>query len=157
MGWVYCPYCMSYTCRGAPRIVLSRDASAWVFLQIWHLASQSGNLPVLGDISRWRPLSFYNLWQAARISWHTAKGTSPDPLRSWMDQNLAAVTKSCWKKLFFCTFLTLTFDLWPWFTKIWHVVINVQPPTKNHVDRSIGCSRRGDFRWTHTQNHRPLL
>ncbi len=44
-------------------------------------ASHSGNLPVLGNFSRWSPLSFYNIWQAAKISWHAANSTSPDPLR----------------------------------------------------------------------------
>ena len=89
------------------------DALAWDFFQIWHLASHSGNLPVLGDLSRRSPVSFYNIWQAANISWHAAKSTSPDPLRSWMDQNLAPVTKSRHKNLFYVLFWprTLTFDL----------------------------------------------
>ena len=94
MGWVYWPNCMLYTWRRTPRIAR-------------HLASQSGNLPALGDLSRSSPLLFYNIWQAAKISWHAANSTSPDPLWSWMDQYLAAVTKSCWKTLFFVLF-------WPW-------------------------------------------
>ncbi len=125
------------TWRGTPRIALSCDASAWDFWQIWHLASHSGNLPVLGHLFRWNPLlfnniwqiwhlashsgnlpvpgdlsrgsplSFYNIWQDAKISWHAANSASPDPLRPWMDQNLAPVTKSRRKNLFFALF-------WPW-------------------------------------------
>ena len=85
----------------------------WDLFQIWHLANHSGNLPILADHSRWSPLSFCNIWQAAKISWHAAKSTSPDPLWSWIDQNLAPVTKRRCRNLFFVLFLPwpLTFDL----------------------------------------------
>ncbi len=156
MGWAYWPSCMSCTWRGTPRIALSRDASACSFFQIWHLASHPGNLPALGDLSRWSLLSLYNIWKTANISWHAAKRTSPDPLRSWMDQNLAPVTKSRCKNLFFVLF---DLDLWPWFTKNRHAVSDLHIHTKNQVRWSIGRSRRGGYGQTdgQTDRIRPLL
>ena len=53
--------------------------SGTFFYQIWHLASHNGNLPTPGDLSRGGLLSFPNFWQDAKISWHAANSTPPDP------------------------------------------------------------------------------
>ncbi len=84
------------------RIVLSRDASAWDFWQIWHLASHDGNLPILGDRPRWSPLLFYNIWQYAKYNWHSAKSTLPAPQRSQLTPYLTSVTKIGPGKAHFC-------------------------------------------------------
>ncbi len=108
MGWVYWPNCMQYRWTGTPRIALSRDASAWDFFLIWHLARHNGNLPVLGNISKWSLLLSYNIWQDAKNSWPAAKSTAPDPPRSWSDPYLTSVPKIGPENLFF-----LLFDPWP--------------------------------------------
>ncbi len=41
-----------------------------------------GNSPILKDLSRGSPLSYYNIWQDAKNSWHAAKVphlTQPGP------------------------------------------------------------------------------
>ncbi len=39
------------------------------FFQIWYLTSYTGNVPILGNLSREAPLSFYIFWQVAKTIW----------------------------------------------------------------------------------------
>ncbi len=55
--------------------------------------------------------SFSNFWQVAKISWHPAKGTPPDPPWSRSNTHLISVTKIDPEKAYFYGFPTLTFDL----------------------------------------------
>ncbi len=50
------------------------------------------NQPILGDISTGGPLLFYNIWQYAKYSWHTAKSNPPAPELSQLTPYLASVT-----------------------------------------------------------------
>ncbi len=134
---------MQYIWRRTPRIALSRDASAWDFFQIWHLASHTGNLPTPGNLSRGGLLSFSNFWQVAKISWHAANSSPSDPSRSWIVPHMAPVTKIGPEKAYFRGFFTLTFDLWPRFCKNQHAIPKTHHHAKIHVRRSNGCSRRG--------------
>ncbi len=143
MGWIYWRKCMKYTWRGTPRIVLSRDASGWDFFQIWHLASHTGNLPILGNHSRGGPLSFYNFWQVAKISWHAANNTPPDPPWSSIVTHIAPVTKIGLEKAHFHGYLTLTLDLWPWNVKNQRAAIETYLHTENEALRSNGLSSTG--------------
>ena len=83
----------------------------WDFYQFWHLASYTGNLPILGNPSGGGLQSFSNFCQVAKISWHAANGNPPDPPWSWLDAHLTSVTKIGPKNAYFWGFLTLTFDL----------------------------------------------
>ena len=134
---------MQYIWKRTPRIALSRDASAWDFFQLWHLSSHTGNLPTPGNLSRGGLLSFSNFWQVAKISWHAANSTPPDPTWSWIVPHMAHVTKIGPEKAYFRGFLTLTFDLWPRFCKNQHVKIKTHYHAKNLVRRSNGYGRRG--------------
>ncbi len=115
-----------------------------------------GTLPAPGDLSRWSPLSFYSIWQTAKISWHAAKRTSPDRLRSWIDRNLAPITKSRCNNLLFLYFYDL--DLWPW-TLIYQK--SACPPIYQKSCPYVHWPQQE--RWLRTdgrmdtQNHRPLL
>ncbi len=84
----------------------------WDFYIFWHLASYTGNLPILGNLSGVGLPSFSNVWQVAKISWHAAKGTPPDPPWSWIVPNIASATKSAQKRHIFMDFRPrpLTFD-----------------------------------------------
>ncbi len=85
----------------------SRDSAMlrlWDFYQFWHLASSTGNLPILGNRSRGGLPPLSNFWQVAKISWHAAKGTPPD--RPWFcsDPYLTSVPKIVPKGQFFVDF-----------------------------------------------------
>ncbi len=51
----------------------------WDLDTFWHFASYTGNLRILGNLSGGGLPSFSDFWQVAKISWHAAKGTPPDP------------------------------------------------------------------------------
>ncbi len=51
----------------------------WDFYHFWHLARHTGNLPILGNLSRGGLMSFSNFWQVGKISWQAANSTPPDP------------------------------------------------------------------------------
>ncbi len=110
--------CIRWDCRSAFRfdkIIHSHRAIARCFglglFRIWHLASHTGNLPILGNLSRGGPQSFYNFWQVAKISWHAANSTPPDPPWSWIVPHISYMTKIGPEKAYFHGYLTLTFDL----------------------------------------------
>ncbi len=88
---------------------LSRDASAWEFATIWHLASHYGNLPILGSYSRGWPLVSYV--QYAKYSWHAGKSTKSDPHLSSMTPYLTSVTYIGPGKAHFLAQRPMTFDL----------------------------------------------
>ncbi len=145
MGWVYWSNCMSCTWRGStwrgtPRIALSRDASAWEFLQSWHLASHNGTLPIAGNLSKGDALLIYNFWPIAKISWHAAKSIPLHPPWSWLDTYLTSITKICPENAVLCGFLTLTFDLWPWVTKNSSYIIEIYLSAKYEDSRSMGST-----------------
>ena len=86
------------------------DAFAYNFHQFLDLASHTGNLPILGNLSR-GVLTFSNFWQVANISWHAANGTPPDPPWFGIVPHIAPVTKIGPEKAYFHRIFTLTFDL----------------------------------------------
>ncbi len=61
-------------------IYIERYASLAGDVRPGTLPTTIGNLPVLGELFRGRPLLFYNIWQETIKSWHAAKSTPFDPL-----------------------------------------------------------------------------
>ncbi len=85
----------------------------WDFYTFWHLASYTGSFPILGNLPGGGLPSFSTFWQVAKIRWHAAKSTPPDPPWSLIVPHIAPVTKIGPEKAYFSGFFTLTFDLWP--------------------------------------------
>ncbi len=91
-----------YNIYGGYRVMLRM----WDFYQFWHLASHTGSLPILGNPSRGGLLSFSNFWQVAKIGWHAANSTPPDPPWPWIVPHTAPVTNIEKRHIFM--------DIWPW-------------------------------------------
>ena len=121
----------------------SRDSAMlhlWNFYQFWLPASNTGNLPILGNPSTVGLLSFSNFWQVAKISWHAANSIPPDPPWFWIVPHIAHVINIGQEKAYFHGYLTLTFDL-NFFQKS-RVSSKIHPYTENQAPRSIGCGSR---------------
>ena len=69
-----------------------------------------GTLPALQNLSTGGSLSFYNFWQVAKISWHTANSTPTDPPWFWIVPHIAPVTKNGPEKHIFMDIWPLTYD-----------------------------------------------
>ncbi len=106
-----------------------------------------GNLPAtLETCQYWETFiegapSFYNFWQVAKICWHAANSTPPDP--PWIVPHTAPVTKIGLEKAYFHGYLTLTLDLWPWNVKNQRTAIKTYLYTKNDASRSDGLGATG--------------
>ncbi len=120
---------------------MTKICPGWDFYQICHLASHDGTLPIVGNLSRGGTLLFYNIWRAAKNSWHAAKSTPPDPHWSWWVTYQASLTRDCPEKAYFCGFLILTFDLWHWFTKKY----SFSAQTYHHAQYEVNPSNSSAF------------
>ncbi len=124
----------------------------WNFYHFWHLASYTGNLATLENLSRGGLPSFYNFWQVAKISWHGAKGTPPDPPWSWTipcthspcDQNRPRK----------CIFLWISdLDLWP-LTPIFQKLAGGHHDTSTYQKSCPLVHRLLQDRWQHTEGRK---
>ncbi len=121
----------------------SHRAIAWCF-GLGFLFNLAPCQPQWHNANSWgSPLSFYNIWQGAKNSWHSAKGTPPDPHRSWSDIYLTSMTQTGPEKAHFPTCLTLTLDLWPWNVKNQRAAIKTYLHTENEAPRSDGLGATG--------------